>query len=162
MLLVALVITFVFVGEVVASEYQADQIAMDTSPWLSIVDRPVLIMLTQVRRRKIILRNLNDLNDECDDGDQTQDDVKELAGAHVLNREEDAGEHEPDVVGQIPGRLNTEVLLAPWEHIVDHEDVEHPGILAAMSVLELVEAWTSSSEEDDEGPKEEDQEDVKG
>ena len=51
---------------------------------------------------EVVLRYLNDLNNECSNYDQTCYNVEELALSSVLHSEEEAWDHEPDVVGEIP------------------------------------------------------------
>ena len=104
--------------------------------------------------------DLNNLYDKCRDHDEARRNVEQFALAHVLEGQEEAGEHEPDVVGEVPRRLNTVVLLAPRHNVVNHEDVEKPRVLTSVTFYHLVEAWPCTAKQYQEEPQEEDHEDV--
>lgn len=141
MQLIAIFISLILIGEVIASKEHADEVAVDPSPWLRIINGPVLILLTKEGCIEVVLRYLNNLYDKCRDHDEARRNVEQFALAHVLEGQEEAGEHEPDVVGEVPRRLNTVVLLAPRHNVVNHEDVEKPRVLTSVTFYHLVEAW---------------------
>ena len=141
MQLIAIFISLILVSEVIASKENADEVAVDPSPRLRIVNGPVLIFLAKIGCIEVVLRYLDNLYDKCRDHDKTRGNVEQFALAHVLEGQEEAWEHEPDVVGEVPRRLNTVVFLAPRHNVVNHEDVEKPGVFTSVTFYHLVEAW---------------------
>ena len=99
---ISVFVSFVFVGKIITSNKHANKIAMYPGPWLIIVDSPVLIMLAQKRCIKVVRRYLNYLDDEGCGGDKAGTDVEELPRSHILHRKEQAWEHEPDIIGEVP------------------------------------------------------------
>lgn len=75
----------------------------------------------------------------------------------MLSKEE-ARDHEPDIVGEIPRWLNTKVLYSPRIDIIYHKYMEWPIRFTAMTLHQLVEAWALTTKENNELPKEEDHE----
>lgn len=155
MQLIAIFVTLILVCKVIDTNEHANKVAVDPSPRLIIINGPVIVVLAQVGGVEVVLRYLNDLTNECSDGNQTCHDVEKLSLVHVLLGQEEAGNHEPDVIGEIPRRLDAKVLLTPWQDVIDHENVEQPIRFAAVTFDELVKARASSTKEHNKLPEEE-------
>ena len=96
---------------------------MEMVIWLDVINGPVLILVRQVARWKLIQADLSDLTRQSHHSLEEEEAPEPLTVAIVSSRLEDAGDKEPDVVGQVPWLVEAVIFFAPRPDVIEHENV---------------------------------------